>query len=394
LRKECFDQSVVSLTVIKTILKKNLPAPFLKEAFLIYNKIKILTVDKLLFPEYRISPDQFLIYRKGFPFRESEIAIDDLPLDKVKGYMQSWYDWTQEEFILVFNKKCCIEPVYGWAIAGTNRLVYYSLGVSRTWFQQKPSLFKFFARKDITNTQKAISLRDSGEENYFHFYNDVLSKLFFLQQHDIDVKVIPVIVSRKLWDKEYFQYYFKNSLFLQSLNWIIQDKQYIQCESIIFCKPLTHRKDLWKTVFAPLIKSNTSMGQRKIFLTRSKSRLRFIENIEEIEAICQRHGFTVLDTDNLLPQQQIEIFFNAGFLVGIHGAGLTNMAFRRGTCRVMELFPPPDLGYLPYHYVMLAKMLGFQYNAMIGEPGRAKYSGGFHLPPDKFENALLGFCNY
>lgn len=357
------------------------------------NKIKILTIDKILFPEYKINRNQFLIYRKGYPFRESGIDINDLLQDSVRTYMQYWYNWTQEEFILELNKICWIEPEYGWAIVKPNRLVYYSLGVSRTWFQRKPNIFRFFNAKDANKLGKAISLRDTGEENYFHFYNDVLAKLFFLKQQGIDVKSLPVIISKKLWDKEYFQYYFKNSGFLQSLIWLVQDKQYIQCQSIIFCKPLTHRLDLWNQVVFPIRSKNISCDQTKIFLTRTKSRLRFIENSIEIEQTARNLGFSVMDTDNLSLQEQINIFLSTKYLVGIHGAGLTNMIFRTDGCRIMEIFPPPNLGYLPYHYIMLAKMLGFQYSAMIGEPGRVKYSGGFYLPPAEFERELLKFCN-
>ena len=381
------------MKAIKNILKKILPSPFLKEAFLVYNKLKISTVDKVLFPEYEIKAYEFLVYRTGYPFREAEINIQDLPEDEVKAYMQTWNDWTQEEFFLLFNKTCWIEPEYGWGIVKPNKLVYYSLGVSRTWFQKKPNLFKFLMKKDVLHVTQAISLRDSGEENYFHFYNDVLSKLFFLQQHNIAINTIPVIVSKKLWDKEYFQFYFKNSALLQSIKWVVQDKQYIRTESIIFAKPLTHRKDLWSAIFSPFVSLIPHPGNRKIFLTRSKSRLRFIENSKEIEAICRKLDFTILDTDNLSLEQQVEVFSGTGFLVGIHGAGLTNMAFRLGACRVLELFPPPDLGYLPYHYIMLAKMLHFQYGAIIGEPGRIKYSGGFYLLPDKFEKVLLNFVD-
>ncbi len=378
------------MEVIKNILKRILPTPFLKKAFLIYNRVKILTVDKILFPEYKIATDQFLIYRKGFPFREAEVKLD-MPEDEAKTYMQAWYDWTQEEYLLIFKKKCWIEPHYGWAIVEPNKLLYYSLGVSRTWSQKKPGYFKFIKKKEIIHFPEAISLRDSGEENYFHFYNDVLSKLYFLQEHSIDVMSFPIIVSSKLWMKEYFQYYLKNSLFMQSLHWIVHDRQYIQCDSVIFCKPLTHRKDLWKAILSPIVVNNVFNPQRKIFLTRSKARLRFIENTEEIEAICFERSFEIMDADALSYTQQVELFSQASCIVGIHGAGLTNMVFSRGHCKILEVFPPPDLGYLPYHYILLATMKGFQYRALVGEPNKINFSGGFHLDKDRFSRSLIEF---
>lgn len=311
-----------------------------------------------------------------------------MPDGDEKVFMKAWDNWTQEEFLLFFSEPCWIEPDFGWAIVQPNRIVYYSLGVSRTWFQRKPNLLKFLRRKNIIKLKMAISLRDSGEENYFHFYNDVLSKLFFLQHHGVDVKVHPVIVKKKLWDKEYFQYFREHVPLLKSLHWIIQDEQYIQCDSVYFCKPLTHRLDLWNDIlkFFPAISSTHSYD--RIFLTRQKGRLRFLENMNEIETVCRAHRLVVLDTDELNLEEQVKAFANAKLIVGIHGAGLTNIVFCRNACTVLELFPPPEYDYLPYHYMMLAIMRGNVYRAMIGEPGHKKYSGGFCISPEKLSREL------
>ena len=220
------------MAVLKNILKKIFPTPFLKEAFLLYNTIRIKTVDRIVFPEYTITADQFLTNRKGFPFRELEISLDDLPEGEVKKYMQHWYEWTQDEFILALNRPCWIEPEYGWALVEPNKLIYYSLGVSRTWFQKKPALLPFLRKKDSIRIPKAISLRDTGEENYFHFFNDVLGKIFFLKQNQIDVTAVPLIISKKLWDKPYFQYYLGCSAFLRSLKWHVQHREYIACDTV------------------------------------------------------------------------------------------------------------------------------------------------------------------
>ena len=95
---------------IKKFLKKILPVPFLKDAFLLFNKVRINTLDRVLFPEYKIDKKEFNIYRNGFPFRESGVMLNDLPANEVKVYMRSWYEWTQEEFLLTFNTPCWIEP--------------------------------------------------------------------------------------------------------------------------------------------------------------------------------------------------------------------------------------------------------------------------------------------
>ena len=189
--------------------------------------------------------------------------------------------------------------------------------------------------------------------------------------------------------KPFFEYALENNLWLRSLNWIYQEDNYIECKQAVFCKPLTHRIDLWNQVIAPLrILPTRDSSITKIFLKRSKSRLRFIENIDEVEKACRKLGFSIVDADTLSPRQQIELFSGIRFLIGIHGAGLTNMAFTERPGCVLEIFPPASRGYLPYHYIMLAKMFNWSYNAVIGVAGRSTLSGGFYVDPNELEKAM------
>jgi len=374
------------MSFLKVVLKRIFPIPLLKRVFLIYNTFKIKTIDKLIFKELEIPYKDFKIYRKGYPFRTEVISLDDLEGREEYSYLSEWLDWSQEEFLILFSKPCTIEPDGGWALVGKNTLVYESLSLSRTMHLRKPSLRRYWFKKSPQHLDEAISLRDTGEENYFHFYNDVLSKIFFLKENGINIQKVPLIISKKLWDKAYFQYYLNASPLFPTLSWIVQDRQYITCRRTIFCKPLTHRKDLLDIIFFPLRKN--IVGEKKIFLTRNKVRLRYLENASQIEEICSNRGFEVIDTDQMTMPQQIDIFSKASLIIGIHGAGLTNMMFSCGQCKILELFPPPDAGYLPFHYVMMAKMQGFRYRAIIGDKPQHRYSGGFRIDIKKFEEAL------
>jgi hypothetical protein len=377
-----------NVNALRQIAKKIFPAVLLKQAFLIYNKFRISTFDKILFPEHRIQAEEFLLYRKGYPFRETGISLDAMKEGRIKQYMQDWNDWTQEEFILLFETPCVIEPNYGWAVVGRSRLVYYSLGVSRTWFQPKPKYVALRRQKAATLVDNCISLRDSGEENYFHFFNDVLGKLYFLKSNKVTIEGTPLIVSKRLAEKPFFRYALENNLWLKSLNWFYQGDNYIKCRRAIFCKPLTHRMDLWSQVIAPFRIPHSDLNITKVFLTRSKSRLRFIENIEEVEQVCRKLGFSTVDADMLSPRGQIELFCGVRFLIGIHGAGLTNLAFANRPGSLLEIFPPASEGYLPYHYIMLAKMFGWSYNAMIGKASASAFSGGFYVDAAELEEKV------
>lgn len=116
--------------------------------------------------------------------------------------------------------------------------------------------------------------------------------------------------------------------------------------------------------------------------------MRYIENSDEVATLFATYGFNVVDPDNLSPDQQREIFSGAAFIAGVHGAALTNMYFRAGSCNVLEIFPPPEEGYLPFHYIMLAKMKGFLYQAVIGEGESINLTGGFAVDVQSLEAVL------
>jgi hypothetical protein len=377
--------------MVKRILKLLLPRVFLKQCFTFYNAVRIATIDRILFPEYKVDPAQFVFYRKGFPFIENNIDLTDVPHLEAKSYMEKWYDWTQEEYVLKFVRRCIIEPRVGWAIVSYNRLLYYSLGISRTRFLPKPYLSSLYSRRDIVHVSHAISLRDTGEENYFHFYNDILTKLYLLKNIGIPIHEASIIISKKLWDKEYFQYYLKHNPEIASLSWLPQDRAFIRSDTTIFCKALTHRKDLWAEIFAPF--SHRRSGKNKIFVTRGKDRLRHLSNYREVNELFVRAGFTVVDPDQMTIEEQIEAFSSTEAIAAVHGAALTNMMFRNGPCKVLEIFPFPHENYLPFHYIMLAKMKGFAYHPIIGEKKGGRFAEGFSVDMSRLRSALNNFVS-
>ena len=167
--------------MIKAILKRIFPIKILKNAFLIFNKIKIKTWDKLFFPEKFIPRENYLILEETNPFLNYQVPTGHLK-QAVVDKLHLWLDpaWTQDQYLLYLKEAAFIEPAYGWAITTDHRLIYPSLGFSRAPHVNKPDLLDSYVKKNVVHLPRVISLRDTGEENYFHFYNDVLAKLFFI----------------------------------------------------------------------------------------------------------------------------------------------------------------------------------------------------------------------
>lgn len=375
------------IKLLKNVLKTVFPVLWLKKVFLIYNLIRINTIDKLLFPEYILGSSEFLI-KKDIPVYD-QLQIDETKFSsEIQIRLKLWHNWTQDEYLLAFDHPCIIEPKQGWALS-EGKIIYPSLGFGRTSYIPKPDFIKLhLLKKKQIHFNQIISLRDTGEENYFHFYNDVLAKLTFLDEHITLSHNIPVLISDKLYQKPYFQFYLKNSSLLQNRHWIVQEGNYIMADKTYFCKPLTHTKKYLDMIVNSLsLENHYPQYPYKIFLSRNPRRLRYITNLEEVTKVCKKHGFNVIDTDNLSLEEQISLFSSASHVIGIHGAGLINMIYgRKNIKKIIEVFPPWN--YAPFHYIMLAKMYGFEYDAILGKENKDKSRGGFTVCVDELEQKI------
>lgn len=368
------------ISFLKKNLKKIFPDFFLKKAFLYYNILRIKTIDKIIFPELMRDENDFVLYRTGYPFKENKVEVESIKNPYVREKMREWYNWTQEEFILRVSALTIIEPLYGWGIEGKNKLNYFSLGISRTLHQKKPSLINLIFHTRKQTLPRCVSFRDTGEENYFHFFNDVLAKLYFLRKNNLIDLSVPLIISSKLYKRDYFQYFLEKTS-IKNYNWHIQnEKTYIHASDAIFCKPITHRADIFNEILDELkIPEENLVQNKKIYLTRRKESLRFISNEKDLLPFLKEKKYEVIDSSELRFSEQMQLFSEVSHLIGVHGAGLTNMIFRRGgKMSVVELLSPYQK-YLPFHYIMLSQMFNFNYKAIVGKESKAVTRGGFQI---------------
>lgn len=378
---------------VKNLLKAVFPIVFLKRSFLFFNKIKAASFDRLFFPEQVIPISAFRIHELKNPFLELDIDVRQFNSD-VRGKLRLWTDpdWTQDQYFLEYKNRGYLEPSVGWCVTKQKTLVYASLGFSRAPHVHKPSFGQtYFVKERISAIDKIISLRDTGEENYFHFYNDVLAKLFLLEKEGVNLKDYTIVVSSSLHSKQYFQE-FARSPFLSVLKWHVQQPgEWIDFAEAIFCKPYTHTREFLDRAVAMLNIGDSPTGMRRIFLDRGKTTLRYVQNMDQIRPILEEYGFEIIDSAGLSVKQQALLFRQCRYLVGIHGAGLTNMIYRQGMkLSVLEVANP--MPYLPFHYLMLAKIYGFDYDVILGNPGQTG-SGGFIVDTSEFRermNKMIG----
>lgn len=117
-----------------------------------------------------------------------------------------------------------------------------------------------------------------------------------------------------------------------------------------------------QTMQERLLPARPSKRAKRLFISRERAWRRGIANNAAVTAALRDYGFEPVVMEELTPQQQIEIVYDAEAVVAPHGAGLTNILFGRHL-RVLELFPGTEIAP---HYVFLAASLGHHYEYLLG----------------------------
>jgi capsular polysaccharide biosynthesis protein len=121
----------------------------------------------------------------------------------------------------------------------------------------------------------------------------------------------------------------------------------------------------------------------RIYVTRSDTKKRRIENESELLPILKARGFEVVAPGQLSFRDQVSLFMWADAVVGPHGAGLTNILFAPKSNRVLEIFPANKVKNT---YLLLAHSLGQTYCGLVAGEGKARE--WFGVDPRAFETAL------
>ena len=261
-----------------------------------------------------------------------------------------------------------------------------SLGFSYAPHVHKPDwLDAWMRRKKKVKLNAVVSLRDTGEENYFHFFNDVMAKLYFIRDAGLDLKGYTIVISSRLQQKEYFRTVVGKS-WLKDLTFHVQEDEWIEFDIGVFCKPLTHTVKYFKETARFVLTDSSEGTDRRLFITRDSKTFRFIENMDDLLPILKNYGFEIIDSAHLPFLDQVKLFSSCSALIGVHGAGLTNMIFRNGRpMTVLEIVHPFE--YIPFHYIMLSKQYHYPYAVVLGRKGKSN-SGGFRVEPAELEGAI------
>lgn len=141
-----------------------------------------------------------------------------------------------------------------------------------------------------------------------------------------------------------------------------------------------------------LLPVQSSSKTRRLYISRRDANSRKFVNEGEIVHLLENFGFEIVELSQYSFVEKIELFANADLIVGLTGAGLTNLMFCSENTRVIEIFPT---SYVTYFYAGMAGYLKLDYRALIFENHSVlsslnKYYGNLSLDPKLLEEALEG----
>ncbi len=303
-------------------------------------------------------------------------------------------------YLCQFRRNVVIEPQSGFAIADYGLLIETSVSnafAARDRYLGEmfnlPPLWRYvrarIRRRYLMELEEVVVLSTAWSSNYFHFYRDFLPKILMLEEANID-PAIPVLVPDRLFDQPFFREAIQSKRLAQ-WNFISPQGKFIKSKSIVFCSA-TQFVVMDRSIEAgPEILSRSAAGlkyvespaqiialldladgspppraERRIFLTRSPVRERNLSNYDEIERLVRERDFEVIDTDGMSLREQAQLFRECRYLIGIHGAGLTNVIFAYEHDLSLLQLRQPGEEHLWTDFDLMCHALGFDHQEIIG----------------------------
>jgi hypothetical protein len=239
---------------------------------------------------------------------------------------------------------------------------YCSPKVNVTLKKGTPKFVRIYKKKIFSLLSGA-----HGNSNYFHWLFDVLPRIFILKKiykiKSDDFFIVP----------NYLYKFQKETLKLLGINNIINayKKNHIKADKVIsvhfdVSQQNNFRIPIWVIKFLKIhlkVNSKNSKKYEKIYIDRNDSlntNLRKIENEDEIKNYLKKKGFKFLQLSNLEFLDEIRIFNNAKIVIGLYGAGLSNVIYCKKNTSVIEI-RPNGCGNL---YKNLIKDCGLKYGGI------------------------------
>ena len=221
---------------------------------------------------------------------------------------------------------------------------------------------------------RCVSLLHMNAANYYHALTFVLPRLPLLAAAGIAADR-PLVVAQALARQPFFQGVVEAGFFDGWSLIAVADDEAIATREVIVVRPEAGLRRTWDGVLDRLGRPERPEGRARLFVRRGAgaANKRFIRNEAALIELLARFGFAAFDPQELSFRDQMQTFAAAAVVVSQHGAGLTNIVYRRASpLHVVELFNP---AVLQAGYLNIAGEFGFRYSPFLNLNSDGSWSG-------------------
>ena len=300
---------------------------------------------------------------------------------KIPIHLENKLHWKFELFKNLFSEKNFVIESKNWTVWGNQGCVITNEGfvledVSREFSNVEHSIFQQIKliKPAYSNGVTAV-IAASGSNVYYHWMIDILPRIQLLKDTGNFDKIEKFILNfqRLPFQEESLKKLGieKKKIVTPKDNWTF----HLTCETLIvpsFLSPIDvvpiYTINFLRKTFLNK-RSSVNDNVQKLYVKRRSGRQ--IINEREIEGYLKCQGFTSVFLEDYNIENQAEIFNNATYIVGAHGAGFTNLVFCESQTKVIDIFSP---NWVNPCYWTIASELNLDYRYIIGE-GRNPVDG-------------------
>lgn len=222
--------------------------------------------------------------------------------------------------------------------------------------------------KYIRSELASLLTGGGGNNNYYHWMVDSLPRLYLINS------LFPEHNKRKYYIPEYTTNYQRETLRMRGIDEAdvisSKDSKYISTRCCYATSHPNPNNDVPEWIISFLrrsfVKSTKNKQNKRIYISRKDSvNKRNIVNEEELRGRLEKIGFESYRLSSLSIQEQANLFNKASVVVGVHGAGLTNLVFSQANTRVIEIF---SNNYSPKMYKNISQKIGASYQSINCQP--------------------------
>lgn len=272
----------------------------------------------------------------NFTLIESSTSIRNEPVNLISDDC----DLFRSEFLKQINKTTACQIINADIIYDT----VYNLKLFRNYSSYTNILKIGLSRKirrilvffyPAVTVPEGIWITDELSSAYFHWITDALPKLIAAEN---------LVGSRKVILPDTYKTYPFIEASLKQLNYTsfyYDQKKRLRVGSLLMIGSTAptgnYNNYLINKLRTKFLNRTLNKPFRKVFISRQKAVQRKIINELEIQELLITYGYEIHNFEDYTLQTQINIMSETKFMIGLHGAGLTNMLFMQPKGKILEL---------------------------------------------------------